>query len=81
MIGKVILKIKQLFCKHIFTEIDYCDCYVDDQHFIIKTFQCDKCKKVVSLDNRRVDYDSTLKKMNIDNTSKVDKITIVMRKV
>lgn len=78
MIGKVILKIKQLFCKHIFTEIDCCDCYVDDQQFIIKVVQCDKCKKVVSLDSRRADYESTLKKMNIDDT---DKVTIVIRKV
>ena len=81
MIGKVILKIKQLFCRHTFTEIDCCDCYVDDQQFIIKVVQCDKCKKVISLDSRRDDYESTLKKMNIDDTTKVDKVTIVIRKV
>lgn len=81
MISNLILKIKQLFCKHTFTEIDYCDCYVDDQSFVIRTFQCDKCKKVVSLDSRRDYYESTLKKMNIDATTKVDKVTIVIRKV
>lgn len=80
MIGKIILKIKQLFCKHIFTEIDYCDCYVDEQSFVIKTFQCDKCKKVISLDSRRDDYEEKVKQMNVNNTE-AEKIIFVIRKV